>query len=514
MTTIVIIPGGYHPFHAGHRALYESAKKAFPGAIIYLAATNDTSERPFPFNLKEKLAKLSGVESGQFVQVKSPFRPQEITSQFNSEKDVLIFVRSEKDKNESPKPGGTKKDGSPAYFQPWTGKNVQPFSKHAYMAYLPTVEFGPGITSATQIRKAWPTLNDKRKTALVMSLYPAAQKNPKLAQNIVDMFDQVMNKQVSESQFFIETLNTDTDVIKYVRESVIPEMRAYGVPNNQYTHFQRISSAIFESTTKVVDSGKEFLELFKRLDQRKNMKISVGEMVSILNLQMSLDFAALYGFRTPKKITKIYREPTDNKIIQLEFNNNPDDVWPRTYQASYNGNLVITSAFFKNANEVDKALTMLELVKPDSMKIKKSITEDNYVKEEKSKIIARTAKDLENPPKIMQHRSKRDQEREEQLKYRDIAKRDGEDKKKENDIFIAADPESDELLRFAQQHYPEARNKQQAFIKFVQRALKHSEEEDIQQDQEIAQLQKDVTQIKDVVKKINVSENQDYLDEK
>jgi phage gp37-like protein len=68
-------------------------------------------------------------------------------------------------------------------------KKLEPFSKHAYMAYLPTVEFGPGMTSATQIRTAWPTLNEKRKTALVMSLYPATQKNPKLAQTVVRLLD-------------------------------------------------------------------------------------------------------------------------------------------------------------------------------------------------------------------------------------------------------------------------------------------------------------------------------------
>ena len=192
MRKIVIMPGGFHPFHAGHAALYKSAVKAFNDADVYVAATNDTKTRPFPFAIKEKLAKLAGVADKHFVQVKSPFQPREITDHYNPEEDVLIFVRSEKDRNESPKPGGTKKDGTPAYFQPWTGKNVQPFGKQAYIAYLPTVEFGPGITSATEIRNAWPTLNDKRKTAMVMSLYPATQKNPKLAANVVKMLDMGM----------------------------------------------------------------------------------------------------------------------------------------------------------------------------------------------------------------------------------------------------------------------------------------------------------------------------------
>jgi hypothetical protein len=194
------MPGGFHPFHAGHASLYQSALKAFSGADVYVAATNDTKTRPFPFAIKEKLAKVAGVAPGHFIQVKSPFQPREITDKFNPEQDVVIFVRSEKDRNESPKPGGTKKDGSPAYFQPYTGKDVQPFGKHAYMAYLPTVEFGPGISSATEIRNAWPKLNDKRKTAMVMSLYPATQKNPKLAANVVKMLDMGMGNELAEGE--------------------------------------------------------------------------------------------------------------------------------------------------------------------------------------------------------------------------------------------------------------------------------------------------------------------------
>jgi hypothetical protein len=190
MSTIVIMPGGFHPFHAGHAALYQSAVKAFPGAEVFVAATNDTSNRPFPFAIKEKLAKLAGVKPGHFVQVKSPFRAEEITAKFNPEKDRLIFVRSEKDADKPPQAGGVKKNGEPAYLQLLAGQTtIAPFSKHAYMAYLPTVEFGPGMTSATEIRTAWPTLNERRKTALVMSLYPQTQTNPKLAQTVVKLLD-------------------------------------------------------------------------------------------------------------------------------------------------------------------------------------------------------------------------------------------------------------------------------------------------------------------------------------
>ena len=201
MKQLVIMPGGFHPFHAGHYALYQAAQKAFPGADVKVAATNDTSQRPFPFKIKEKLAQLAGVAPGDFYQVKSPFRAEEITKNYNPADTELIFVRSEKDATKPPQAGGIKKNGEPAYLQPFEGQNsLEPMNQHAYIAYLPTVEFGPGMTSATEIRTAWPTLNDKRKTALVMSLYPKTQKNPKLAQTVVKMLDTAIDGELEETR--------------------------------------------------------------------------------------------------------------------------------------------------------------------------------------------------------------------------------------------------------------------------------------------------------------------------
>ena len=185
------MPGGFHPFHAGHMALYQAAQQAFPEADVYVAATNDTSSRPFPFAIKEKLAKLAGVAPDHFVQVKSPFQAQEITAKYPADDTELIFVRSEKDRGKPPVPGTVKKDGSASYLQP-AKADMAPMSQHAYMMYLPTVEFGPGITSATEIREAWPTLNDRRKIAMVMSLYPRTKNNAKLADTVVKMLDQAI----------------------------------------------------------------------------------------------------------------------------------------------------------------------------------------------------------------------------------------------------------------------------------------------------------------------------------
>jgi hypothetical protein len=224
MKKIVVLPGGYHPYHAGHYSLYKAAQEKFPDADIYLAATNDTKTRPFPFEIKKKLAQLAGVNPNQFVQVKSPFKAEEITQKYDPESDVLIFVRSEKDRTEQPKPGGTKKDGSPSYFQPYDPNNLESFNKHAYIEYLPTIEFGPGITSASEIRNAWPNLNERQKLAMVMSLYPRTQQNKKLADVAVKMLDagiigdQINEEGVAEGSDDLNYFGncTDDDVIEHI----------------------------------------------------------------------------------------------------------------------------------------------------------------------------------------------------------------------------------------------------------------------------------------------------------
>ena len=230
MKQVVIMPGGFHPFHAGHTALYQSARQAFPGADVYVAATNDTSERPFPFQVKEKLAQLAGVPKGRFMQVKSPFGAEEILAPYNPDDTQLIFVKSEKNSKNGPSPEGPfpaepdpktgqlplvtrgARKGLPVsdrlqYYR--KGQPMAPMSRHSYLAYLPTVEFGPGITSGSEIRNIWPKFNEQLKTDLVMSLYPKTQNNPKLAANVVKMLDTAIGTAVAENQGWAATYEAD-----------------------------------------------------------------------------------------------------------------------------------------------------------------------------------------------------------------------------------------------------------------------------------------------------------------
>lgn len=212
MKKLVIIPGGFHPFHAGHKALYDAAREAFPTAEVYIAATADTSNRPFPFALKQKLAHLAGIPLHRFIQVKSPFRASEITQHFDPKDTVLIFARSDKDRDQGPQAGGIKKDGTPSYIQPYKRGATLPMNQHAYMTYLPSVQFGPGMTSATEIRAKWPGMTPDQKINLINALYPATAGNDKLTGVTVRAFDHVMGGTVTQSDQVEEaTLINDPD---------------------------------------------------------------------------------------------------------------------------------------------------------------------------------------------------------------------------------------------------------------------------------------------------------------
>lgn len=432
MSQIVIMPGGFHPFHAGHASLYQSALKAFPNAEVYVAATNDTKTRPFPFEIKEKLARVAGVEPGHFIQVKSPFQAREITQNYNPEEDIVIFVRSEKDKTEQPQPGGTKKDGSPAYFQPYTGKDMQPFGKHAYIAYLPTVEFGPGIKSATEIRNIWPQLNDRRKLAMVMSLYPAAKENQRLAQNIVKMLDMGMGtEEVSEGMFdrFKKKPTRDDFIRQKLAQMSTEELRSQLRDYKQSIPSARLSGSL------------------------------VGGAVSDYAnaIQVELDKRAFNDFST--------KNPNWDNGMKI------DEVASRTY-SSRMANIIdeIGGGYFLGDDSYDddegfvkEGYAVYYQEGPDEYRFVGHVNVTPYrpkkedIEREVSKLIAN---DRMN---ISEEKSGIEQAQD--------------------------DPEIRSILSYAKQHYPEEPDLQSAFVKFVLRSLKHSKEDDERQDVEIDYVQ-------------------------
>jgi hypothetical protein len=85
-------------------------------------------------------------------------------------------------------------------------------TQHAYMHYLPVAQFGPGMTSATEIRSKWPDMNDQQRSQLVKTIYPAASSNDAAVAKLVEILDSVMST-VSEMIETVETSSDSTDSV-------------------------------------------------------------------------------------------------------------------------------------------------------------------------------------------------------------------------------------------------------------------------------------------------------------
>jgi len=174
---VAVMPGGFHPFHPGHKSLYDWAVETFGRENVYVAATNDTKSRPFPFDVKIKLAQMAGVPANRFIQVKSPFNALSYNNIIgDTSQTALVFVRSEKDKTSHPLPDQVRKsDGNMGYLISYNDGDLETADTHGYLAYGPTIDFdfsGMSIKSASELRAAWPEMSDEDKLQAAELMYP------------------------------------------------------------------------------------------------------------------------------------------------------------------------------------------------------------------------------------------------------------------------------------------------------------------------------------------------------
>ena len=176
MDTVVIYPGRFHPFHKGHKSVYDALVKRFGKNRVYIATSNkvDPPKSPFTFDEKRAMMALTGVDPSRVVQVKNPYQATEITDNFNPQNTIALFAVSDKDMAEDPrfsfKP---KKDGSPSYYQP-ASKDMQGFDKHGYIITVPTLDFdvlGKPMRSASEFRANFAKADSETQKAMITDLF-------------------------------------------------------------------------------------------------------------------------------------------------------------------------------------------------------------------------------------------------------------------------------------------------------------------------------------------------------
>jgi hypothetical protein len=215
---VVVMPGGFHPFHPGHKSLYDWAVETFGRDNVYVAATNDTKSRPFPFNVKQALAGFAGVPSNRFIEVKSPFNALSYDNIISDPANTaLVFVRSEKDKASHPLPDQVRKsDGNMGYLISYQrNNNLETADTHGYLAYGPTIDFnfsGLAIRSASELRAAWPDMSDEDKLQAANLMYPGkGEEASKMLDTALGINDAVANEELDFGKMWSSFMNSPQD---------------------------------------------------------------------------------------------------------------------------------------------------------------------------------------------------------------------------------------------------------------------------------------------------------------
>ena len=139
---VVVYSGRFQPFHKGHYATYENLIRKFGKDSVHIGTSNVTDSKKSPFNFKEKKAimmQMFGIPSSKIVNVKNPYRPEEILNKYDSDTTGLIVVVGEKDQNRL----------SGNYFTPYKGKVEQGYLDKGYV-YASPAQSNP--ISGTDVR--------------------------------------------------------------------------------------------------------------------------------------------------------------------------------------------------------------------------------------------------------------------------------------------------------------------------------------------------------------------------
>jgi hypothetical protein len=217
---VVVYGGGFQPFHAGHLSSYTQAKSEFRTPDFYVASSNDTKVRPIPFKDKEFLAQQAGV-TDHFVQVIQPINPKEIMNRYDETNDILILVRSERDPMKY-----TKKDGSPAYYQPFVSINkCESFDKHAYIFVTKKHDFkvnGELAFSGSQIRKMYAEADSDGRDEIISDLYPKSKNKSKVKKLLDKYIGGGMSEELEEAKIKLTAAQKIQRAIEREREKNKP----------------------------------------------------------------------------------------------------------------------------------------------------------------------------------------------------------------------------------------------------------------------------------------------------
>jgi hypothetical protein len=143
----IIYPGRFQPMGYHHVEAYKHLVSKF-GDNVFICTTDKVNDLDSPLSFEDKKVIITkmGIPDSKIISTLggSPYNIEHVTDslskllgkKLNSENDILIFAHGKKDDGRF---SYTKKDGTPARYQPYTSGNLLPYNKFAYIYQIPTI---------------------------------------------------------------------------------------------------------------------------------------------------------------------------------------------------------------------------------------------------------------------------------------------------------------------------------------------------------------------------------------
>lgn len=284
MKVFAIYPGRFHPFHKGHKGVYDWLSAKFGQESVYITMTGvtDPIKSPFTFEERKKMVGLTGVDPTHVIQVTNNYNITPLTNQLpiDINKDAVFFTVSQKDMSEDPRfKNFTKKDGSPSYLQllPKSSKEIKTASTHGYLIVAPTTTFkvlGKDASSASELRSDFVGLNDENKKKFVTDLFG------KFDQEVYDIMNSKLNRQLKEMIKKILKEDFDSDIAGLIKKRdttdyEIEKLRLKKSLLAMKTHVENMKA--IEQNGGDTDASKKQLDVMKKdVDTAKKRVSAAG----------------------------------------------------------------------------------------------------------------------------------------------------------------------------------------------------------------------------------------------
>ena len=300
MDTVVIYPGRFHPFHKGHKSVYDTLVKRFGKNRVFIATSDkvDPPKSPFTFEEKRAMIALTGVDPSRVIKTKSPYQATEITDNYDPQNTIALFAVSDKDMAEDPrfsfKP---KKDGSPSYYQP-AQKNMKSLDTHGYIITVPTLQFnvlGKPMRSASEFRANFAKADTETQKKMITDLFGKYDPN----------VDRIMSAKIIE---------------RLIRaDEILEQLIEMGADDKYIVEACARVDMLIESIIKEDESARKFNFFPRKKQQGLRLINPIKKLPNLKTMNKPTKFDLRKSYATmPEEITGYNNDDPMNSIINIK----------------------------------------------------------------------------------------------------------------------------------------------------------------------------------------------------